>query len=419
MPNHQVPDYNRHLVLLPCSDPVCRVWPRWLAQGHCAIRSMVFVFFEPPFRTPPMTLQRFRPWWHFAALLALVFLAACAGAPQPAAPPVGSIFYPPPPEPPRIQHLTSFRGENDFASKLSGFQTFLAGEEKGRALVTIYGVAIFEGRIFAVDSKSLGIAIFDLNKQQFNVFFGTGRGKFKVPINITIDKDGTRYVTDTGLNQVLRFDRDGGFLGAFGEPGQFRPIDVAISGDKLYVVDLLHNEVQVLDKVSGKLLFKFGNIGSKENIMLHPTNISIGPNGDVLVVDTSNFRVRRFTAEGKPVRDFGVVGDTPGSFARPKGIAVDRSGNVYVSDSAFQNVQVFNNEDKMLMAFGQPEKGEGMSLPAAVKIDYDNVALFKKYADPNFNIEYLILVTSQVAPNKVDVFGFGRMAGADYTPRAK
>jgi hypothetical protein len=97
---------------------------------------------------------------------------------------------------------------------------------------------------------------------------------------------------------------------------------------------------------------------------------------------------------------------------------VDRSGNVYVSDAAFQNVQAFGNDDQLLMAFGQPGKGEGMSLPAAVKIDYDNVARFKKYADPKFDIEYLILVTSQVAPNKVDVFGFGRMQGVDYTPRA-
>ncbi len=366
-----------------------------------------------------MNLQRFRPWWQVAALVLLAALTGCAVESQKQFEPPRAVFYPSAPDAPRLQHLASFRGENDFASQLSSFQSFLAGEEKGRSLITIYGVAIFEGRIFAVDSKSAGIAIFDLNKQQFSVFSGAGKGKFKVPINITIDKDGTRYVTDTGLNQVLRFDRNGGFLGAFGEPGQFRPIDVAIAGDKLYVVDLLHNQVQVLDKISGKLLFKFGNDGTKENSLLHPTNIAIAPNGDVLVVDTSNFRVRRFGADGKPIRDFGAVGDVPGTFARPKGIAVDRSGNVYVSDSAFQNVQIFSNDDKLLMVFGQPEKGEGMSLPAAVKIDYENVALFNKYADPKFALEYVILVTSQVAPNKIDVFGFGRMAGVDYTPRAK
>jgi len=363
-----------------------------------------------------MTLLRLRPWWQSAGLVILAAMAGCAGAPpQKAAEPSAAVFYPAAPDAPRIQHLTSFRGEGDFAAKLSSFQQFLAGEEPGRGLVTIYGVALFEGRVFAVDTKSAGIAIFDLNKQQFSVFAGAGAGKFKVPINITIDTDGTRYVTDTGRNQVLRFDRDGGFLSAFGEPGQFRPIDAAVVGDKLYVVDLEHQEVQVLNKLTGKLLFKFGKGTTAATAMLHPTNIAIAPNGDVLVVDTSNFRIQRFTAEGKHLRSFGEAGDTPGTFARPKGIAVDRSGNVYVSDAAFQNVQIFGADDQLRMAFGQPNKGEAMSLPAAVKIDYDNVALFKKYADPKFAIEYLILVTSQVAPNKVDVFGFGRMAGFDYT----
>jgi DNA-binding beta-propeller fold protein YncE len=366
-----------------------------------------------------MTSLCLRRWCQSAALALLVAIAGCAGAPQQKqVEPATAVFYPAAPDAPRIQHLTTFRGESDFDAKLSSFQQFLAGEEKGRGLVTIYGVALFEGRVFAVDSKSAGIAIFDLNKQQFSVFAGTGAGKFKVPINITIDKDGTRYVTDTGRNQVLRFDRDGGFLGAFGEPGQFRPIDAAIVGDKLYVVDLEHQEVQVLNKLTGKLLFKFGKGTSAETAMLHPTNIAIAPNGDVLVVDTGNFRIQRFSADGKLLRSFGQAGDTPGAFARPKGIAVDRSGNVYVSDAAFQNVQIFGADDQLRMAFGQPNKGEGMSLPAAVKIDYDNVALFKKYADPKFAIEYLILVTSQVAPNKVDVFGFGRMAGFDYPPGA-
>jgi hypothetical protein len=49
-----------------------------------------------------------------------------------------------------------------------------------------------------------------------------------------------------------------------------------------------------------------------------------------------------------------------------------------------------------------------------VTIDYANVDVFKKYADPRFKIEYLILVASQFGPNKVDVFGFGRMSGIEY-----
>ncbi len=364
-----------------------------------------------------MTSIRSLGCWRFAMLLLLAALAACASAPpQEKNASSEALFYPSAPSPPRLQFLTKFTGENDFAGKSSDFSKFIGGEEKAQTLVTIYGVALFDGNIFAIDSKSGGMATFDLNKQQFSTFTGAGGGKMKLPINITVDADGTKYVTDTGRNQILLYDRDNRYLGAYGEPDQFKPADTAIAGDKLYVTDIAHHEIQVLNKRNGKLLFKFGKVGAKAGELLHPTNIAIGPNGDIFVVETSNFRVQRFTPEGKSLRVYGEVGDTSGTFARPKGIAIDRAGLMYVADAAFQNVQIFDTADgKHLLAFGQPEKGEGMSLPAAVKIDYDNVALFKRYADPKFTIEYLVLVTSQIAPNKVDVFGYGRMAGADYS----
>ena len=364
-----------------------------------------------------MTTLRSLPCRYLATLLVLLTLAGCATPPTqekaPAAP--ATVFYPRAPDPPRIQHLASFTGEKDFATKRSGFAQFIAGEEKGQDLAQIYGVAIFEGRLYAVDSKTAGIAIFDLGKQQFSMFTGSGGGKMKLPINLTVDTDGTKYVTDTGRGQVLIYDRANAYLGAYGEQGQFRPVDTAIAGDRLYVVDILHHEVQVLNKRTGKLLFKFGKPGSKEGELFHPTNIAIGPNGDVFVVETSNFRVQRFSAEGKSLRVYGEIGDTPGKFARPKGIAIDRAGRIYVGDAAFQNIQVFEGDGRLLMAFGEPDKGEGLSLPAGIRIDYDNVALFQRYADPNFKLEYVIAVASQVAPNKIDVFGFGRMAGADYS----
>lgn len=369
-----------------------------------------------------MHLKRISHFWRMALCATAVAISACGSVPTVQDKPAeisGPIFYPPEPAAPRLQWLTSYTGEKDFAAKASGFAEFVGGkQDTPLGLVTIYGVAMFDSKIFAVDSKAGTFATFDLVKQKYSTFTGTGGGKLKLPINIDIDTDGTKYVTDTGRNQVLVYDRDNRFVSAFGEPDQFRPVDVAIVQDKLYVVDILHHEVQVLHKRTGQLLFKFGKKGSEPGEMLHPTNIAIGPNGDVFVVETSNFRVQRFTSDGKPVRVYGEAGDTSGRFARPKGIAIDREGLMHVADAAFQNVQMFDtNTGQTLLAYGQSEKGDGMSLPAAVKIDYDNVALFKRFADPKFTIEYLVLVTSQVAPNKIDVFGYGKMAGADYTPR--
>ena len=69
------------------------------------------------------------------------------------------------------------------------------------------------------------------------------------------------------------------------------------------------------------------------------------------------------------------------------------------------------------MAFGQsPDGSQGLNLPAGIAIDYDNVALFRRFAAPGFNLEYVILVVSQFGPNQVDVFGFGKLGGVEYPP---
>ena len=355
-------------------------------------------------------------WMPWAAMLFAALLGGCGTAPQKEGPPP-LVFYPALPNPPRIQHLTTIASERDVGAQPdSALAKFVLGEDtKKQSLRQPYGVAVYQGKVYVADSRAPGLAVFDLVNHRFDLVTGSGNGRMKKPINITIDADGTKYVTDTGRDQVLVFDRDDRFLAAYGATGQFKPVDVAIAGDRLYVVDIQHHEVQVLDKRSGRLEFKFGKPGSDIGELFHPTNIAIGPDGDIYIVETTNFRVQRFTIEGKPVRVYGKLGDELGTFSRPKGIAIDREGRLYVGDAAFENVQVFDNQGRLLMFFGQPGgAGEGLNLPAGVTIDYANVDLFRRYADPKFSVEYLILVASQFGPNKVDVFGFGKMQGVDY-----
>ncbi len=78
-------------------------------------------------------------------------------------------------------------------------------------------------------------------------------------------------------------------------------------------------------------------------------------------------------------------------------------------DAAFENVQIFNKEGRILLYFGQGGKEPGnFMLPAKVAIDYDNLKYFEKYVQADFQVEYLILVTSQFGDRKVNVFAYGR-----------
>lgn len=357
-------------------------------------------------------------------LLAAALLAGCVSnpaQPEKAKTAVVPAFYPQLPNAPRIQYLTTIASERDLAVEKDSFADFILGDElEAQRLQQPYGVALHQGRLYVADTGAGGIAVFDLEKRRFSFLTGSGGGRIKRPINIRIDSDGSKYVTDTGRDQILVFDREDRFVRALGSAGQFRPVDVAIGADRLYVADIQHHEIQVLDKQSGQVLLKFGKPGSGPGELFHPTNLALGPDGDLYVVETSNYRVQRFTTEGKPVRTYGEVGAAPGNFARPKGIAMDRNGRLLVGDAAFQNVQIFDNGGRLLLFFGQAEDGtEGVNLPAGVAIDYDNVAAFRAYADPRFKVEYLILVASQYGPNKVDIFGFGRMEGMDYSEDPK
>lgn len=354
-----------------------------------------------------------------SCILLLLITAGCATtAPVLETESSGPIFYPTLPESPRIQYLATFNSSMDVDESTGEFANFILGEDKGEDAYLInkpYGVEIYQGKIFAVDTRGPGYAVFDLVNRKFEMIYGDGGGRMEKPINITFDSDGTRYISDSVMNRVLVFDKNDQFVKAFGFADQFKPTDTAISGDKLFLVDVKDHEIEVLNKHSGVLLYKIGKNGPNEGEFFHPTNIKIGTDDHLYISDTSNSRVQKFTLDGQFVRSFGSIGDNLGELARPKGIALDKQGRLYIVDAAFENVQIMNPKGELLLFFGAPgDWPDSLNLPADIEIDYDNVALFQGYAHPDFELEYIILVSSQFGVNKVNVYGFGRMKGMEY-----
>lgn len=351
--------------------------------------------------------------------LLLLLTAGCVATPQVAENEAGGpIFYPPLPESPRIQYLATFNSSKDVSKPAAEFASFILGEDLDKEALYIkkpYGVGIHDGKIYVVDTRGPGYAVMDLVNLEFKMIYGDGGGRMALPINITFDSDGTRYITDTKLNQVLVFDRNDRFVRAFGVAEQFQPTDTAISGDKLFVVDIKDHEIEVLNKHSGVLLYKIGKPGTAEAEFAHPTNIKLGPDNHLYISDTSNARVQKFTLDGRYVQSFGSIGDNIGELTRPKGIALDKQGRLYIVDAAFENVQIMNPEGQLLLFFGSAGYWpDSINLPVDIEIDYDNIALFQRYAHPDFELEYIILVTSQFGRNKVNVFGYGKMKGMEY-----
>jgi DNA-binding beta-propeller fold protein YncE len=366
-----------------------------------------------------------------AALLLL--MAGCAAAPV--SKPKETVFFPPPPAAARLQYLTSFSSEKDLGGGPGRFASFIVGKEPPKKPIgKPYGVALRDDKLYVCDTGSSLIEILDLQKKELRYFEPKGQGALRTPVNIAVDFDGTRYVADTGRGQVVIFAADDRYLGAIGEKvlraakahakgasaaepateekvDEMKPSDVAIAGDRLFVTDLKNNRVRVYDKASRKLLFTIPSDPAAEDPQARlyaPVNLAVDAQRRLYVTDIGGFRVQQYDPEGKYLRTIGRLGDSPGEFARPKGVAVDRAGRVYVVDAASQVVQIFDADGKLLLFFGEPEGSPvGLNLPAKVAIDYDHVGLFQTYAAPDFQVEYLVIVTNQYGDRKVSVFGFG------------
>jgi sugar lactone lactonase YvrE len=355
-----------------------------------------------------MTRRSLAPVLKIVATLTLVLgLAGCATSPRT---PPNHIYFPPPPDEPRIQFLTSFSSEKGF-SGTTRFLDFVVGADKRDSVFAKpYGIALQRGELYVCDSVPAVLEILDLAKGRLRYFGSSGEGRMRLPINVAVDADGVRYVTDTTRGQVLIYSASDRYLGAIGKKDELKPVGIAVAGDRLYVTDLKNHRVLVYDKAKRELLFSLPRDPADAKArLLSPTNLAIDRAGRIYVSDTGGFFIQVYAADGTHLRMIGEQGLSPGNFALPKGIAVDRENRVYVVDAATQVIQLFDAEGRILMYFGNPKLDGpgGTDLPAGIAVDYDHLKYFQKYAAPDFKVEYLIFITNQYGNHKVSVFGFG------------
>lgn len=360
----------------------------------------------------PRTLGRGLLGWIAVAVL----VTGCA---TPARKKEAPVFFPPPPELPRLQYLTAFSGLKDVEEQ-SSFDKFVVGEKQDVKLDKPYGVGIYDGKIYVCDTNAT-VVVFDLKHKTFGILKGAnGQGKLAQPVNISIDRDGSKYVADPGRGQVVVFDRGDEYVRAYGVSGAWRPVDAVPYEDRLYVVDGANAQVKVFDKPSGELVKTIGDRGEPDQRLSRPTNLAFDGEGTLYVSDIGRFQVVKYDRDGHYKGAIGKPGDNLGHFARPKGVALDRDGHLLAVDATFNNVQIFSPDGRLLMFFGQGGQRPGdLLLPAKVAIDYDNLQYFRPWVDPEFEVKYLVLVTSQFGERLVNVFAYGQEKGKRYPTDAE
>lgn len=321
------------------------------------------------------------------------------------------VLFPPPPEAPRVQFLTWASGAKELEPEKSGLEQFILGDEPGRqrGIDKPYGVAARNGVVYVCDSKGLAISRLDFKNQTYSVLGVRGPGRLRKPINLVVDSLGYLFVVDPVRMQVVVFGPDEKFVRAFDIPKPCRPVDVAISGNELFVLDNDDTpQIVVLERTTGEVLRTFGEAGGEPGQFKMPGSIAVSPDGYLYVSDTHNWRIQKLTLQGEPVWVKGTPGYRLGQFGRPRGIRVAPDGIVYVVDGATELVQMFDGDGNVLMRFGGPGNAPGtLGLPATLAIDTTSLPYFQKYLHKDFRPEYLMFVTSQYGSHLVNAYAFG------------
>lgn len=149
------------------------------------------------------------------------------------------------------------------------------------------------------------------------------------------------------------------------------PTDVAVGSEgRIYVVDGGNHRIVAYDR-NGKYLFILGNKGTGEGQFKDPVGIGTDGAGRLYVADTSNHRVQIFSADGQFLNAFPVSED--GLAIRPIDVAANASGTkVYVSGNNNHKIMAYTSSGKFINRWGGNGDSTGLfRYPASVVVSAD------------------------------------------------
>jgi sugar lactone lactonase YvrE len=206
-------------------------------------------------------------------------------------------------------------------------------------------------------------------------------GQYFSPYSMAIDSNDHIYVLDRGNDRIVKVDTEGNVLGAlysFNGTWITNNDDIPRNGDNednyfaspeamavdkegnFYLTDTGNDRVIKFDK-NFKFVSQFGIEGSGPGQFDHPHGIGIDSDGNILINELNNARIQKFTNDGKFIKQWGSAGMGPGQFTLPlEHLKVDKYDRIFITDGADNpRVQVFDTEGNFLTQFGKLGVGNG------------------------------------------------------------
>lgn len=209
-------------------------------------------------------------------------------------------------------------------------------------------------------------------------------------VNVATDARGRVYVFNRSEHPVMVYERDGRFLGSWGEGVFSRAHGITIARDDVvYCTDDKDHTVRTFT-LEGELLQTIGTPGQPSDTgyvdagptamasikrgagpFNRPTRVFEAPSGDVYVTDGyGNARVHRFGADWRLISSWGEPGEGPGQFNLPHSLWITSDGRVWVCDRENDRVQIFSPTGDLLATWTNCTKPADIVVDEADRVVY-------------------------------------------------
>mmetsp|Transcript_58033 Transcript_58033/g.129510 ORF Transcript_58033/g.129510 Transcript_58033/m.129510 type:complete len:538 (-) Transcript_58033:66-1679(-) len=221
--------------------------------------------------------------------------------------------------------------------------------------------------------------------------YADGPGKtasFANPEGITVDREGNVIVADTGNLRIRKVTLDGtvttiagsgnqgghdGEMDKAGSESFNDPEGVAVDQDgNLIIADAANHSVRKVFTgrtvertvtICGTGYAGFSDGPCKDACFNDPKDVAIDSQGDIIVADTSNHRIRKIsqgvvsTLAGSGTAGFQDGSGEEANFADPESVAIDALGNIYVADTNNHSIRKITPEGEVTTLAGMGVEG--------------------------------------------------------------
>ncbi len=215
---------------------------------------------------------------------------------------------------------------------------------------------------------------------------GTG-ARLNSPEGLAFDSNGDLYIADTANNRVLKLDIVSGVISRIAGDGHasfkgenINAKEASLNGpkalaidedDNLYLADSRNNRIRVIDLDTNQISTLAGNNQSgfggdrgaaSRARLARPEGVAVDSNGNIIIADTGNRRIRRVDADDRTISTIAgngsviYAGDggpaTEASMSAPRRVAADPDGNVFISDALDHRIRAIKSDGTMTTVAG-------------------------------------------------------------------